>query len=125
MNAIIAIRSDRPVKELQNDFNKVYPYLKLDFYIPGTFGRTLGSRQFIIENCLLKAAGVRKDGDLVVSDTMLVSELTKVFRERFGALIQVSRQSGRVWLETTKTTAWTLKQQNDHGQQLSGQFQQT
>ena len=50
---------------------------------------------------------------------MTVGELEKLFRERFGANIQVSRKSGTLWLETTMTDNWTLKQQNEHGRELS------
>jgi len=45
--------------------------------------------------------------------------LEKSFYDRFDMLVQVSRKSGSIWLETTMTDNWTLKQQNDHGRELS------
>jgi hypothetical protein len=33
--------------------------------------------------------------------------------------VQVFRQSGRVWLETTRTDDWTLAEQNKQGEELS------
>jgi hypothetical protein len=34
-------------------------------------------------------------------------------------VVQVSRKSGTLWLETTMTDSWTLGQQNEHGRELS------
>ena len=51
--------------------------------------------------------------------SMTVGQLEKAFRERFGLNMQVSRKSGPVWLETTVTDKWTLRQQNEHGRELS------
>jgi hypothetical protein len=36
--------------------------------------------------------------------------------------VQVFRKSGNVWLETSATDAWSLKQQNQEGMDLSTEF---
>jgi len=50
---------------------------------------------------------------------MKVSELEKIFLEDYGLNVQVFRNSGRVWLETTMTDDWTLAEQNRQGEELS------
>ncbi|MEI9910895.1 MAG: hypothetical protein WDO71_15215 [Bacteroidota bacterium] len=50
---------------------------------------------------------------------MTVGQLEDIFQKQFGLQVQVSRRSGTLWLETTMTDNWTLKQQNDHGRELS------
>ena len=50
---------------------------------------------------------------------MTVGELENIFKDQFGANVQVSRKSGSLWLETTLTDKWTLLQQNEQGKELS------
>lgn len=107
------------VRDIQQDFNQHYPYLKLDFYRK----RPVESSEFIMERlpqtAQLRVAGVRKTGDVEVSDDMSVSELEHVFLDQFNVLVQVSRRSGTIWLETTMTNNWSLQKQNDYGKEIS------
>lgn len=116
---IIEINKNRAIADLQYDFSRLYPFLKLDFY-KNTNGR-LGSfiKQKYNKITLLNIAGNQKEGDLEITDFMSVGELEKTFQNRFGMAVQVSRKSGTIWLETTMTDNWTLKQQNEHGRELS------
>jgi hypothetical protein len=68
---------------------------------------------------LLSAAGLKNNGELALNDLMTVGELENSLLENFGLNVQVSRRSGTLWLETTMSDKWTLKQQNDHGRELS------
>lgn len=61
----------------------------------------------------------RNSGEIFLSDELTVAGLEKLFVETYGLNAQVFRKSGNVWLETTMTDNWTLKQQNDHGRELS------
>lgn len=88
-------------------------------YKPSGRGQFEGGRIKLGHSILLGAAGIGEEGDLSVFDSMTVGQLEKSFLEKFGMLVQVSRKSGSVWLETTMTDSWTLKQQNDHGRELS------
>jgi len=113
------ILSNRTISDVQHDFNAAYPFLKIEFYkqIMGRSGSAI--RQKIIKTSLLNAAGVRRDGELELTDLMTVGQLENFFLDRFEIAVQVSRKSGILWLETTMTDNWTLKQQNDHGKELS------
>jgi len=122
---IIEVKKNKTIAELQYDFNQFYPFLKLDFY-KNTNGR-LGSviKQKLNKTTLLNAAGNHKEGGLDITDSMSVGQLEKSFQNRFGMAVQVSRKSGTVWLETTITDSWTLKQQNEHGRELSSPAKNT
>jgi hypothetical protein len=48
-----------------------------------------------------------------------VAELENAFEEYFGLSVQVYRKSGKMWLQSTITDDWTLKEQNEHGEALS------
>jgi len=113
------IKRNRTVGDLQNDFSGIFPYLKLEFYrlTNGSLGSTI--RQKLIKTTSLNTVGNQKEGEIEVTDIMTVEHLEKSFLERFGMIVQVSRKSGTIWLETTMTDNWALKQQNDHGRELS------
>ncbi len=115
----LQISKGKTVGELQQDFNQAYPFLKVEIFkeINGSNGPII--KQRLTRNTDLSAAGKLKEGFLELNDYMTVGQLEKKFREEFGINVQVSRRSGPVWLETTVTDTWTLKQQNEHGRELS------
>jgi len=115
----LQILKTRTVGELQHDFNQAYPFLRVDIFkeINGRSGPII--KQRLTRNTTLSVAGKLKEGALELNDSMTVGQLEKMFREQFGINVQVSRKSGPVWLETTVTDTWTLRQQNEHGRELS------
>lgn len=112
------MQRSRTIEDVQADFNRAYPFLRIDFF-KKSGGKAFESKEKINKSASLSIAGTELDGDLNIHDSMTVGELEKTFRNRFGTAVQVSRKSGTIWLETTMTDHWTLKQQNDHGRELS------
>ncbi|HEX6427897.1 MAG TPA: hypothetical protein VF008_09440 [Niastella sp.] len=110
------ILSTVTIGDVQHDFNKAYPFLKLDFY---KVSETNLPRKPLTPSLPFKIAGLKDEGALDISDSMTVGELENAFRKNFGLNVQVSRKSGNLWLETTISDKWTLKAQNDHGCELS------
>jgi len=115
----LQILKGRTVGELQQDFNQAYPFLKVDIFKEINGSNNPIIKQRLTRNIDLSAAGKLKEGTLELNDYMTVGQLEKMFREQFGINVQVSRRSGPVWLETTVTDKWTLRQQNEHGRELS------
>jgi|ERR1043166_4274265 hypothetical protein len=104
------------IGDVQCDFNNAYPYLKIEFYKniePGF------SRKHLNPMNTVQTAGLRHEGYLEITDVMTVGQLENVLGEKFGLTVQVSRKSGSIWLETTLTDDWTLRQQNEHGREIS------
>lgn len=122
---VIEVMKNKTIADLQDDFNQLYPFLRLDFYknVNGRLGSFL--KQKLNKTVLLYNAGNQKEGKLEITDFMTVEQLEKIFQNRFGMSVQVSRKSGSVWLETTMTDNWTLKQQNEHGRELSSPAKNT
>jgi len=113
------ISEDRKISDLQEDFNDQYPFLKLEFYKNNAASAGFRQRNHLQNSATLKAAGLIKNGNFEFNDSMTVGELENIFVNDFGLSVQASRKSGILWLETTMTDNWTLKQQNDHGKELS------
>lgn len=118
----LEINSDRLIREVQTDFNKAFPFLKIEFFHRPAGGQQVSStRKMIAATNKIQEAGKQSvDGAVELADEMTVSQLEKFFREQLGLSIQVFRKSGNVWLETTMTDNWTLRQQNEHGKEISG-----
>jgi hypothetical protein len=119
MSVVLQVRRNKTVNDIQSGFSAAYPFLKIDMYKPSGRGQFEGGRLKLGYSTLLGVAGILEEGELLIFDSMTVGQLEKAFLEKFGMLVQVSRKSGSVWLETTMTDRWTLKQQNDHGRELS------
>lgn len=118
----LAIFADRKISEIQEEFSQEYPFLKIEFFKNGEVRKERYPAHLMIANQFsLKEAWFKnkKEGYMNISESMTVSELENIFMDSYGLSVQVFRKSGNLWLETTMTDGWTLKQQNDHGQEIS------
>ena len=111
------IKDSKTIREIQAEFNKLFPGLKLEFY-KKAHSHHKGSK---IENQYdpnLKIKDIRSQhnqGDLKIDPEMKVSELESEFEKKFGLHAQVFRRSNALWLQTIKTDGWTLEVQNRKG----------
>jgi hypothetical protein len=112
------ISKSRTIHELQQDFTNCYNFLKLEFYKPMEAGASVRLRERIPHSALLRSAGLKDNGYVEINDEMTVGDLEKRLFEQFGLSVQVSRNSGGIWLETTMTDNWSLQKQNDYGREI-------
>jgi len=115
------IAPNRLICDIQREFNKVFPYLKLEFFNNRSFSRSdFSSSQLIPNNKKIGDSQlVITDGDIDITEEMKVIELERIFKQDFSLAVQVFRKSGNLWLETTMTDDWSLHQQNYHGREIS------
>ncbi len=121
----LVINANKLIKDVQQEFTSAFPYLKIEFFRNGEVRKDrYPATMLIAQNRSLKDAWSRKkeEGELDIPDTLTVGELENLFMDRFGLSVQVFRRSGNLWLETTMTDNWTLKQQNDHGKEISASY---
>lgn len=119
METTLKVKKDSLIGDVQGDFNKAYPFLKIEFFRKASASSGNNNKEHLSKSTQLFKAGLTREGSIRIGDSMTVGELENMFRVRFGANIQVSRKSGTIWLETTMTDNWTLHQQNEHGRELS------
>jgi hypothetical protein len=118
----LSIYGERLITDVQNQFASEYPFLKLEFFKNVDFSKNLYPRQRqLLHSLQLKDAWIWKkgEGEILIDDVMTVVDLETTFRNQFGMAAQVFRRSGNIWLETSITNGWTLKQQNDHGREIT------
>ena len=118
----LMINGERLIRDVQLEFSRVYPYLKIEFFRKNGLQKEKALRENQLKHDQkIRSAQVRdiKNGDLVIDDVMSVADLEKAFMNKFGLITQVFRKSGNIWLETTITDSWSLKQQNDMGREIT------
>ena len=115
------IAPNRIISDIQKEFNKMFPFLKIEFFSNKSFSRSNFSAQQIISQSrkIGDTQLTKSHGDIEIAEEMKVRELENIFNDQFNLAVQVFRKSGSIWLETTMTDNWTLQQQNNHGREIS------
>jgi hypothetical protein len=108
------------VSDIQREFNQLFPFLKLEFFKNKHAYREASPKQSKLPHyLLLRDLAKELPEQIGLSESMTVQQLEKLFEDQLGLHLQVFRKSGTLWLETTITDSWTLKQQNEHGMEIS------
>lgn len=120
------IHDKRTLREVQQEFNQKFPYLRIKFYA-GHHDVGEGSPvQEKLDSSLTigEARTNHSEGDLSVNPNQKISTLEHNFDEKFGLNAQVFRKSGNLWLQTSKTDHWTLAEANRKGQHSEAAYQE-
>lgn len=115
------IIEDDLLQNIQLEFQEQYPYLKLQFYKnPHRDGDASPAKERLNASLPIEQVTMFHNGGKIdISPQRTVAALEADFFHVLGLCIQVLRQSGPVWLETTSTDYWTLQQQNNKGKEHS------
>ena len=117
----IIINDRRKIYAIQKEFNNIFPYLKIEFFAKPSKPGAASSKKMM--NHSSKQIGecrtVHNNGTITITPNMTVAELEQNFNDVYGLSVEVFRQSGNAWLETTVTNGWTLQKQNEQGEILS------
>jgi hypothetical protein len=106
------------IREMEQVFSSLYPYLKMEFPKEGVRWMTTEEQGIDAEKWLHQAEEILRN-DIGLSDGLTVGDLESRLKTLLGVSVVILRQSGNFWIETSMTRNWTLKEQNDHGKELS------
>lgn len=112
------ISSESKVKDVFNQFNQVFPFLRLEFY-KSAHEDSEGSKidDQVSHETLLKNLNPNiNETTFDIDPQMSVADFEQMIRENFGLNVQVFRKSASIWLQTTATDAWSLEKQNGKGE---------
>lgn len=112
------VDDSRLISEIQEEFNKTFPYLKIEFFKkPHETGETSPKSEMLpADSSLAKWRTIHNEGDMAITPESTVEEVEMGFQNKFGVSAQVFRKSGEIWLETSATDHWNLKDQNEQGE---------
>lgn len=106
------------IKEVEKVFSSRYPFLKIEF--PKVGVRWLSEVEDGDGEKWRRQAEDILDSEVGLTDGMTVGELEVRLGDLLGVPLVVLRRSGNFWIETSMTRGWSLKEQNDHGKELTG-----
>jgi hypothetical protein len=116
----IIINDERKIFAIQEEFNKQFPFLKIEFFRKPSGPKAVPSKRIVIHPS--KSVGecrtIHEFGSLTVTPHMTVAELEQNLRDVFGLSTQIFRKSGKNWLETSSTDGWTLEKENKTGEEM-------
>ena len=114
----IHVSQEKSIAQIQEEFSKVYPYLKLVFFSKPHKAYKGSHAKFLITDTGQTLGNIEKKpktGDLYIEVDMPTWQVERLFEEEFGLHVQVFRKSGNTWLETSVTDDLTLEEQNVKG----------
>ena len=116
----IEINSHNKISEVRDDFNKLFPYLKLEFFSkPHVEGEGSWSKFMIFDHT--KTLSEISDPPYIGSDilfftpAMETGNFEQLMQKNFGLSVQVFRKSMGAWIESIQSDNWTLEKQNNKG----------
>ncbi len=117
----IIINDQQNITQIQQAFNEMFPYLKLEFFSKLHKSENPSNPKFMIRGdiTLKECRKTHNAGEILITPQMSVNELEQRFGLEYGLGVQVFRKSGRAWLETIYTDTWSLAEQNEQGESLS------
>ena len=113
------LTSDIRIRDIQKEFKKSFPYLKLEFMRrKQDREKTNPNADVIPSNAnLIRLAGVMKEGEIEIKPNQTVAELKQIFQSGFNLPVQVFRKNRSSWVETNKTDQQRLIKQNVMGRE--------
>ena len=117
----ILITDNKFIKEIQEEFQKRFPYLKIEFFrnTQKNSNTPLKSQPVKGKMTIGMVRSKHTEGPLNIAGSRSVEEIESDFQNKFGLFVEVFRKSGNLWIETTLTHHWSLLRQNFEGQQMS------
>src|SRR5579871_4010704 len=86
------------IRQLQEEFSRAYPYLKIEFLYRGAYGVGYFPAGIYSEDQLQHGVKDFLEKDIRIADDMKVSELEDSLHILFGEPVQVYRRSGKFWM---------------------------
>jgi len=110
----ISINDHRKIFAVQEEFNQLFPYLRLAFLSkPSKAGGTASSkimkeRSKTLGDCRV----VHTKGDLTLSSSMTVADLQQSLNDNFGLSVLVYSKLGNDWIETKGNGKLSMEDQD-------------
>ena len=116
----VEVSDDKRLKDLQEEFNRQFPFLQLIFYATShQFGEPSPVKDLLDNNLFVKdVRDKHNNGHISIDGDMKVGTFEQLLYQSFGLNVQVFRKSYDKWLQTWATDMWTLNEQNRRGKFL-------
>jgi hypothetical protein len=117
----ITINKQTRIREVKEQFARLFPYLKLEFFLlrhgageSSTFEQKISDHEYFTDQLQTVTTGVFN-----FTPSISVAAFEQRLQNEHGIPVQVFRKSGKIWLETVQTDKLSLEQQNKLGREAS------
>lgn len=115
----IQINDHRKIFAIQEEFNKFFPHIKIEFFgKPSKVGNPASTKTVDRNKTLGDCRAVHTKGELTLSSSMTVADLKQTLADTYGLTAAVLRKSGTTWIETPENGNLTLEEQNKNAENL-------
>ena len=119
------IEKESQIEDIKRVFTACYPFLKIEFYKKQFSPPNPGKKEALAaRTALTNLAHLPAKRMIDLDNATTVADLENEFAS-LGVIAEVFRKSGNVWVETSLTNDWTLRQQNHEGEEISRHFQKS
>jgi hypothetical protein len=115
----ISITSEKIIQEIQEEFSKLFPFLRIEFFLKFTNKSGMPVRKLSSLLTIGNAFKSSASSEIEVFPNTTVKDFENAFENKFGVYAQLYRKSGNLWQEITITDTWTMKQQDETGSEIS------
>ncbi len=118
---IIVVHPNKLLSEIASDFNKFFPFLKIEFFKnPHAWLETSKTEDAISPNQKISdATKINKDVFIEIHYWQKTGTIEQVFKNKLDLSIQIFRRQGEHWIQTNGTDILTLEEQNQIGKMFS------
>lgn len=112
---ILQIHDGLIVEDIQDQFSKCFPHLKLELYSTAHHWKK-GSAQENVISPKVSIGDIRKKqsaGTLEIKSSDKVGDVETKFKKIFGLNVQIFRKENDCWIQTTTTDVFTIGRQAD------------
>lgn len=115
------LKKKETIRDIQKEFNGYFPYLKIEFFRSQHTVKKLSPKDEKLDEFtpLSKLVSWHGSKEIEIGENMTVSQFEAIMSQKAELFVQVFRQAGRIWIETSFTDNWTLAQQNEEGKMMS------
>jgi hypothetical protein len=124
---ILHINDNRLLREIQMDFSKFYPYLRMEFFHVSTAGSSSSSEPTAISP-YVKVGSVRRNhhqGAIYLFPNTTVKDLEDRMNKEFNLGTEIYHYTKAGWLQTDAVDMATLNELNDQGRAAFNELHNT
>lgn len=122
---IIEITNDKKLMEINEEFQRRFPFLKLAFFSSLHGEGELSKKDDQVDMREPIGTFAKGEIDWKIDGLMVCGDLEKTFQEKTNLAVQVMRKSGNIWLQTSRTDYLTLAEQNAKARESMGIAEET
>ena len=116
-NMQILVRQGDRITAFQRKFREMFPYLRIEFAMDRKDGPAKNGMDDLLQ---FSSKDQSSDKALVLTTETNFADLAADFQQMFGLNAKLYRKVSTSWIETIHTHNWSLQDQNNQGQQMSG-----